>query len=55
MSQYLGINNASANKEAAALFINFFVTSPEAGAIFQTNRAFRRRPSCAKPLPSKRP
>lgn len=38
MSQYLGINNASEHKEAAALFINFFVTSPEAGAILQTNR-----------------
>src|SRR5204862_1722105 len=31
MSQYLGINKDSKNKEAAALFINFFVTSPEAG------------------------
>jgi multiple sugar transport system substrate-binding protein len=38
MSQYLGINKASKNKEAAALFINFFVTSPAAGAILQTNR-----------------
>ena len=38
MSQYLAINNASKNKEAAALFINFFVTSPDAGAILQTNR-----------------
>jgi multiple sugar transport system substrate-binding protein len=38
MSQYLGVNKASKNKEAAALFINFFVTSPSAGAILQTNR-----------------
>jgi multiple sugar transport system substrate-binding protein len=38
MSQYLAINNASQNKEAAALFINFFITSPTAGAILQTNR-----------------
>jgi multiple sugar transport system substrate-binding protein len=38
MSQYLGINSASKNKEAAALFINFFVTSPAAGAVLQTNR-----------------
>ncbi len=38
MSQYLGINKASQNKAAAALFINFFVTSPIAGAILQTNR-----------------
>ncbi len=38
MSQYLGINKDSKNKEAAALFINFFVTSPEAGAVLQTNR-----------------
>jgi multiple sugar transport system substrate-binding protein len=38
MSQYLGMNKASQNKEAAALFINFFVTSPEAGAVLETNR-----------------
>ncbi len=38
MSQYLGIYNGSKNKEAAALFINFFVTSPAAGAVLQTNR-----------------
>jgi multiple sugar transport system substrate-binding protein len=38
MSQYLGINKDSKNKEAAALFINFFVTTPTAGAILQTNR-----------------
>jgi multiple sugar transport system substrate-binding protein len=38
MSQYMGINKASKNLEAAALFINFFVTSPDAGAILGTNR-----------------
>ncbi len=44
MSQYLGMNNASKNKEAAALFINFFVTSPAAGAILQTNRGIPSSP-----------
>ena len=44
MSQYLGMNAASANKEAAALFINFFVTSPEAGAILETNRGVPSSP-----------
>ena len=44
MSQYLAINNASENKEAAALFINFFVTSPEAGAILETNRGVPSSP-----------
>ncbi|MBN8620369.1 MAG: extracellular solute-binding protein [Anaerolineae bacterium] len=44
MSQYLAINKNSANKEAAALFINFFVTSPEAGAILQTNRGIPSSP-----------
>lgn len=44
MSQYLGMNNASQNKEAAALFINFFVTSPEAGAVLQTNRGIPSSP-----------
>ncbi|MBI5957819.1 MAG: extracellular solute-binding protein, partial [Chloroflexi bacterium] len=38
MSQYLAINKDSENKEAAALFINFFVTSPEVGAVLETNR-----------------
>jgi multiple sugar transport system substrate-binding protein len=38
MSQYLGMYKESENKEAAALFINFFVTSPEAGAVLETNR-----------------
>jgi len=44
MSQYLGVNNASANKEAAVLFVNFFVTSPEAGAILETNRGIPSSP-----------
>lgn len=45
MSQYLGINNASENKEAAALFVNFFVTSSEAGAVLQTNRGVPSSPA----------
>lgn len=44
MSQYLGINKASKNLEAAALFINFFVTSPEAGAVLSTNRGVPSSP-----------
>lgn len=44
MSQYLGINKDSKNKEAAALFINFFVTSPSAGAVLQTNRGVPSSP-----------
>jgi multiple sugar transport system substrate-binding protein len=43
-SQYLAVNVASEHKEAAALFINFFVTSPEAGAILQTNRGVPSSP-----------
>lgn len=38
MSQYLGVYKDSKNKEAAALFINFFVTTPTAGVVLQTNR-----------------
>jgi len=44
MSQYLGINKASKNLEAAALFVNFFVTSPEAGAVLGTNRGVPSSP-----------
>lgn len=44
MSQYLGVNKDSENKEAATLFINFFVTSPIAGAILQTNRGIPSSP-----------
>lgn len=44
MSQYLGINKDSQNKAAAALFINFFVTTPTAGAVLQTNRGVPSSP-----------
>ncbi len=44
MSQYLGINKASKSLEAAALFVNFFVTSPEAGAVLSTNRGVPSSP-----------
>lgn len=44
MSQYLAINKDSENKEAAALFVNFFVTTPTAGAILQTNRGVPSSP-----------
>jgi len=44
MSQYLAINKASENKEAAALFVNFFVTTPSAGAVLQTNRGVPSSP-----------
>ena len=37
-------DNAIENKEAAALFINFFVTDPEAGAILETNRGVPSSP-----------
>jgi multiple sugar transport system substrate-binding protein len=44
MSQYLAVNKDSKNKEAATLFVNFFVTSPDAGAILQTNRGVPSSP-----------
>ena len=44
MSQYLAINKDSQNKEAATLFVNFFVTSPAAGAVLQTNRGIPSSP-----------
>jgi multiple sugar transport system substrate-binding protein len=44
MSQYLAINKASENKEAATLFVNFFVTTPTAGAVLQTNRGIPSSP-----------
>ncbi len=44
MSQYLGIFKDSEYKEAAALFLNFFVTSPEAGAVLETNRGIPSSP-----------
>ena len=45
MSQCLGINKASKNLEAAALFVNYFVTSPDAGAILGTNRGVPASPA----------
>jgi multiple sugar transport system substrate-binding protein len=50
MSQYLGINKDSKNKEAAALFINFFVTRPEAGSVLQTNRGVPCSPVVRKAI-----
>lgn len=44
MSQCIGINRASEHKEAAALFMNFFVTDPEAGAALGTNRGVPSSP-----------
>jgi multiple sugar transport system substrate-binding protein len=44
MSQYLAINKDSQNKEAAMLFVNFFVTTPSAGAVLQTNRGVPSSP-----------
>jgi len=44
MSQYLAVNKDSENKEAALLFINYFVTSPSAGAVLQTNRGIPSSP-----------
>lgn len=44
MSQYLAVNKDSQNKEAATLFINFFVTTPTAGAVLQTNRGIPSSP-----------
>jgi multiple sugar transport system substrate-binding protein len=53
MSQYLGIYKDSKNKEAAALFINFFVTSPEAGAVLETNRGVPSSPVVRQSISSK--
>ena len=50
MSQYIGINKASKNLEAAALFVNYFVTSPEAGAILGTNRGVPCSPVVRKAI-----
>lgn len=44
MSQCLGINKASKYKEAAAIFVNYFVTSPDAGAVLETNRGVPASP-----------
>lgn len=50
MSQYMGINKGSKNLEAAALFVNFFVTSPEAGKILGTNRGVPCSPAVRKAI-----
>jgi multiple sugar transport system substrate-binding protein len=50
MSQYMGINKTGKNLEAAALFVNFFVTSPEAGAILGTNRGVPCSPAVRKAI-----
>lgn len=44
MSQCIGINKDSKNKEAAALFVNYFVTTPDAGAVLGTNRGVPASP-----------
>ncbi len=44
MSQYIGVNKASKFLEAAVLFVNYFVTSPEAGAVLGTNRGVPSSP-----------
>jgi ABC-type glycerol-3-phosphate transport system substrate-binding protein len=44
VSQHLAINAASEHKEAAALFINFFVNSIEAGGYLGTNRGIPSSP-----------
>jgi multiple sugar transport system substrate-binding protein len=44
VSQYIGVNKNSDNLEAAVLFVNFFVTSPVAGAILGTNRGVPSSP-----------
>lgn len=44
VSQYLAINPNSKSKEAAALFVNFFVTNIEAGKHLSTNRGIPSSP-----------
>lgn len=44
VSQYLAVNSQSEYKEAAALFINFFVTQPSAGQHLGTNRGIPSSP-----------
>jgi multiple sugar transport system substrate-binding protein len=44
VSQHLAVNAASEKQDAAALFINFFVTTPEAGAELGTNRGIPSSP-----------
>jgi multiple sugar transport system substrate-binding protein len=50
MSQYIGVNKDSKNIEAAVLFANFFVTSPEAGAMLGTNRGVPCSPVVRKTI-----
>jgi len=50
MSQYIGINKNSKNLEAAAIFVNYFVTSPEAGKILGTNRGIPCSPVVRKAI-----
>jgi multiple sugar transport system substrate-binding protein len=50
MSQYIGVNKNSKNLEAAALFVNFFVTSPEAGSLLGTNRGVPCSPVVRKAI-----
>ena len=44
VSQFLGVNKESKNIDAAVLFINFFVSSPESGSILGTNRGVPSSP-----------
>jgi len=44
VSQHLAVNAASDKQDAAALFINFFVTTPESGAELGTNRGIPSSP-----------
>ncbi|GHU74786.1 ABC transporter ATP-binding protein [Clostridia bacterium] len=43
-SQYFCMNSASENKDAAAAFINFFVTTPEVGLILRNDRGISASP-----------
>jgi multiple sugar transport system substrate-binding protein len=45
VSQYLAVNASSEHPEAAAAFINFFVTNLEAGAILGTDRGIPSSPA----------
>jgi multiple sugar transport system substrate-binding protein len=44
VSQYLAINNTCSNPEAAALFVNYFVTTEAAGEELATNRGIPSSP-----------
>lgn len=47
VSQYLCINKKTANPEACALFINFFVKNVEAGKVMGSDRGHPQLPRCA--------